>query len=128
MARKMPREVHNDLAVMNMAAGLPCPQKEKCVAAGAGCDHSVSHDCSFAVDGVFLPKFAACPFLGNYKKAGEFTEASCNTCRACDQKVEKICAVCRGLHIGGEWTGQKFEGIQTSVPYVFCDTCRIQPQ
>jgi len=132
MAGKMPRDVRNDLMVMDIVGALPCGQKEECAAAHSGCNHFESHECPVA-KAVFLSNFASCPFLGrgvSPERLDQMAVIDCGACRACEDKKppSKICAVCRSLYIDGQWTAQKFAGVQTAVPYVFCDGCRIQPQ
>ena len=127
----MPRKVRNDLMVMDIAGALPCGQQKECAAAHSGCNHFESHDCP-AAKIPFLPDIADCPFLGKGvfpERLDQMAVIDCGACRACEgKKPSKICAVCRSLHIDGQWTGQKFSCIQTAIPYVFCDACRIQPQ
>ena len=131
MAGKMPRDVRNDLFFVDISAKLPCSKKSDCALASDGCDHFASHECPVA-DAVFLPNFASCPFLGrgvSPERLKQMATIDCGACRACEGKnPSKIYAVCRSLCIDGQWTGQKFSGIQTAIPYVFCDACRIHSQ
>lgn len=125
------KDVRAELLISDISkVALPCHVREVCPADGIGCDQLLAENCPIAAEQPFLPNFASCPFISSGKfvqSLEQLAEIQCKDCRACEgEKPLKICAICRSLHIGGKWTSQKFIGVQTTVPYVFCDKCRLQ--